>query len=207
MPDMSVFSCKTCSVQKLFFFKKHKISHIFKQSSPVIMPLFMPRVVLYWQYSNAAFIPACGLKFCCFSLWMQLTVSWHSGTALWAYRKAVSLPGYIEFKCLRSAAVGKTVKLLIYWQDAACQLVIPEWQVTLAQLHKYHHQCGTLASSKLVWKQHKCFKKALDLWRGQVLPEFYTLLLVYCTQNRKIGNVTFWWCWDFRGGGGKALKL
>ena len=34
-------------------------------------------------------------------------------------------------------------------------LLIPLWQMALAQLYKYHHQSGKVVSGKLVWKQHK----------------------------------------------------
>ena len=45
---------------------------------------------------------------------------------------------------------SKAARLSIYWLDAACRLVIPLRQVTLAQLNKYHHQSGNAASGKLV---------------------------------------------------------
>ena len=47
---------------------------------------------------------------------------------------------------MRSAAMGKAARLLIYRQDAAYRLVIPERQVEFAQLYKYHHQGGKGAS-------------------------------------------------------------
>ena len=71
-----------------------------------------------------------------------------------AYHQAASLPSWIEVNCMWSAAVGKAARLLIYWQDAACHVVIPLRQVALAQLNKYHHQSGNAMSGKLVWKQH-----------------------------------------------------
>ena len=49
---------------------------------------------------------------------------------------------------------SKAARLSIYWLDAACRLVIPLRQVALAQLNKYHHQSGNVASGKLVWNQH-----------------------------------------------------
>ena len=67
---------------------------------------------------------------------------------LWLYHGAASLRSWIEFNCLRSAAVGKVARLSIYWLDAACRLVIPLRQVALAQLYNNHHQSGNL-----VWKQ------------------------------------------------------
>ena len=74
-----------------------------------------------------------------------------------AHCKAASLPNWIEFNCMQSAAVGKAVRLSIYWQDAAYRLVIPERQVEFARLYKYHHQSGKAMSSKLVWKQHSIY--------------------------------------------------
>ena len=44
---------------------------------------------------------------------------------------------------------GKVIDLL-----ARRCLVIPLWQVALAQLYKSHHQSGNAASGNLVWKQH-----------------------------------------------------
>ena len=77
-----------------------------------------------------------------------------AATPLWLFTERQSLPSWIEFNCLRSAAVGKATRLSIYWLDAACRLVIPLRQVALAQLNKYHHQSGNAASGKLVWNQH-----------------------------------------------------
>ena len=62
---------------------------------------------------------------------LQLTAA----TPLWLFTERQSLPSWIEFNCLRSAAVGKAARLSIYWLDAACRLVIPLRQVTLAQLN------------------------------------------------------------------------
>ena len=62
------------------------------------------------------------------------------GHAALAYHQAVSLLSWIEVNCLRTAAVGKAVRLSTYWQDTACHLVIALRQVALAQLYKYHHQ-------------------------------------------------------------------
>ena len=80
-----------------------------------------------------------------FALRMPLVVSW-CGVAAMAYHRAAS---WFQFNCLRSATLGNVVRLLIYWQDAAC-LVIPEQQVEFAQLYKYHHQSGKATSGKLV---------------------------------------------------------
>ena len=58
-----------------------------------------------------------------------------AATPLWLFTERQSLPSWIEFNCLRSAAVGKAARLSIYWLDAACRLVIPLRQVALAQLN------------------------------------------------------------------------
>ena len=42
----------------------------------------------------------------------------------------------------------------MYWQDAACRLVIPLPQMAPAQLYKYHDQSG---------EQQACLKAALTL--------------------------------------------
>ena len=91
-------------------------------------------------YSNAGFRLACR-----YAAWSSLSVSklqLSAATPLWLYHRAASFPSWIEFNCLWSAAVGKAARLSIYWLDAACRLVILLWQVALAQLNKYHHQCG-----------------------------------------------------------------
>ena len=36
--------------------------------------------------------------------------------------------------------------LLINWYDTVYRLVLPLWEVALAQLYKYHHQSGNAAS-------------------------------------------------------------
>ena len=106
----------------------------------------------------AGFRLACRSPLCRFAAWSSLAVSvlqLSAATPLWLYHRAASLPSWIEFNCLRSAAVSKAARLSINWLDAACRLVIPLRQVALAQLYKYHHQSGNAASGKLVWKQHK----------------------------------------------------
>ena len=120
---------------------------------------------VYYTSSSCAHCPAtyagfrltCRLPHCRFAAWSSLAVSelqLSAATPLWLYHRAASLPSWIEFNCLRSAAVGKAARLSINWLDAACRLVIPLRQVALAQLYKYHHQSGNAASGKLVWKQH-----------------------------------------------------
>ena len=74
---------------------------------------------------------------------------------LWLYHQVALLPSWIEFNCLRNAAVG-TMGLSIYWQYTAYRLVFPLQEVVLVHLHKYHHVSGNAASDKLVWKQRKC---------------------------------------------------
>ena len=110
----------------------------------------------WWALPNAGFRLAC--RFAAMPRDHRLlfqSCSSQRQTPLWLYHRAASLPSWIEFNCLRSAAVGKAARLSIYWLDAACRLVIPLRQVALAQLNKYHHQSGNAASSKLVWNQHK----------------------------------------------------
>ena len=108
-------------------------------------------------YSYASFRLACRSRLCRYATWSSLAVSelqLSAATPLWLYHRVASLPSWIEFNCLRSAAVGKAARLSIYWHDAACCLVIPLRQVVLAQLYKNHHQSGNAARCKLVWKQH-----------------------------------------------------
>ena len=105
----------------------------------------------------AGFRLACRSPLCRYAAWSSLAVSelqLSAATPLWLYHRAASLPSWIEFNCLRSAAVGKAARLSIYWLDATCRLVIRLRQVALAQLNKYHHQSGNAASGKLVWNQH-----------------------------------------------------
>ena len=70
-----------------------------------------------------------------------------SGVVTMAHRRAALLQSWIEFECLRSAGMCKVARIFIYWQDVACRWVIPELQVALAQLYKYHHQGGEWQSS------------------------------------------------------------
>ena len=109
------------------------------------------RTLCTWLILYAGFRLACRSPLCRFAAWSSLVVSelqLSAATPLWLYHQAASLPSWIEFNCLRSAAVGKAARLSIYWLDAACRLVIPLRQVALAQLYKYHHQSGNAASGK-----------------------------------------------------------
>ena len=115
---------------------------------------YMCRGGRWWKIvaePNAGFRPACR-----YMVWSLLAVSWLqlSGHAALAYRRAASLPSWIEFNCMRSSAVGKADGVIHLLARRACRLVIPLRQVVLAQLYKYHQQGGKPASSKLVWKQH-----------------------------------------------------
>ena len=115
---------------------------------------------------NAGFRLACRLPLCRYAAWSSLAVSelqLSVATPLWLYHRAASLPSWIEFNCLRSAAVGKVARLSIYWLDAACRLVVPLRQVALAPLNKYHHQSGNAASGKLVWNQHNRYHNTVPL--------------------------------------------
>ena len=92
--------------------------------------------------SYAGFRLACCSPLCRYAAWSSLAVSelqLSAAMPLWLYHWAASLPSWIEFNCLRSATVGKAARLSIYWQDAACRLVIPLRQAALAQLYKNHH--------------------------------------------------------------------
>ena len=96
----------------------------------------------------AGFRLACHSPLCRYAAWSSLAVSelqLSAATPLWLYHIAASLPSWIEFKCLRSAAVGKAAGLSIYWHDAACRLVIPLRQVALCpveQISSSKRQCG-----------------------------------------------------------------
>ena len=134
-----------------------------------------------WTYITCRFITLClqymansntGFRLACrYTAWSSLAVSelqLSAATPLWLYHRAASLQSWIEFNCLRSAAVGKAARLLIFWLDAACRLVIALQQVGLAQLYKTHHQSGNAASGKLVWKQHNLHFFALKQSRGTI---------------------------------------
>ena len=67
---------------------------------------------------NAGFRLTCRLPHCRFAAWSSLAVSelqLSAATPLWLYHRAASLPNWIEFNCLRSAAVGKAARLSINW--------------------------------------------------------------------------------------------
>ena len=92
--------------------------------------------------------------------------------------------------------MAKVARLLIYWLDAACRLVIPLRQVALAQLNKYHHQSGNAASGKLVWNQHKSQQApllGLDLWpfrvRGKPMNRWTMLPLDSGTRKDTWGKI------------------
>ena len=86
----------------------------------------------------AGFRLTCCSLLCRYAAWSLLAVSelqLSAATPLWLFTERQSLPSWIEFNCLRSAAVDKAARLSIYWLDAACRLVIPLRQVTLVQLN------------------------------------------------------------------------
>ena len=90
--------------------------------------------------TNAGFRLTCRSPLCRYAAWSSLAVSElqlsaATPTPLWLFTERQSLQSWIEFNCLRSAAVGRAARLSIYWLDAACCLVIPLRQVTLAQLN------------------------------------------------------------------------
>ena len=104
-------------------------------------------------YHYAGFRLACRSPLCRYVVWSPLAVSWFaalSDHAALAYPRATSLPSWKEVNCLRFAAVGKAARLLIYWQDAACRLVIPLRQValgTVEQISSSKRQCGERQAS------------------------------------------------------------
>ena len=115
------------------------------------------RIPQFWPMVYAGFRLAWHSPLCRYAARSSLAVSelqLSAATPLWLYHWAASLPSWIEFNCLQSAAVGKAVGLSIDWQDAAYRLVFPLLQVALAQLFKNHHQSGNAANGRLVWKQH-----------------------------------------------------
>ena len=153
---------------------------------------FKLRILLsVFDYNYAGFRLACRSPLCRYAAWSSLAVSelqLSAATPLWLYHRAASLPSWIEFNCLRSAAVGKAARLSIYRQDAACRLVIPLRQVALAQLYKYHHLSGNAASGKLVWKQHKlCLCLSEILHFSPVLFQFHAspIVIVQWTEKSK----------------------
>ena len=64
---------------------------------------------------------------------------------LWLYYWAASLSSWIEFNCLRSAAVGKAARLSIYWQDVASAA---SGACAVVQISSSKRQCGEQASLK-----------------------------------------------------------
>ena len=68
-------------------------------------------------------LPLPALPLCCVTIACCFRVAALSGDA--ALALAALLPSWIEFNCLRSAALGKAARLSIYLQDAACQLAHP----------------------------------------------------------------------------------
>ena len=150
--------------------------------------------------SNAGFRLACRSLLCRYAAWSSLAVSelqLSAATPLWLYHQAELLPSWIELNCLWSAAVGKAARLSIYWEDAACRLVIPLQQVALAQLYKYHHQSGNAASSKLVWKQHKRHsvrqKLKKSLWMGSEILYRTGGLSITKFHKKNVFFHKFWW--------------
>ena len=133
------------------------------------------------------------------SLRTLLGISWfrarrHCHLPLWAiHRSAASLPSWVEFNCLRSPAMGKAARLLIYWQDAACRLVIPERQVALVQLYKYHHQSGKAVSSKLVWNQHNSRSRfCVSLYQGKFMTSSFDTILILLMSEYTFDCICMW---------------
>ena len=108
-----------------------------KQSSTPTNSKMVAFMKLCWFQTS---FPLAALPLCCVITAWRFMVTVLSGHTALASHQAASLPSWIEVNCMRSAAVGKAARLSIYWQDAACRLVILLRQVVLAQLYKYHHQ-------------------------------------------------------------------
>ena len=128
-----------------------------------------------------------------------------AATPLWPFYWATSLPSWIKVTCMRSAALGKVVRLLIDWLDAAYLLVFPLQQVALAQLKisPSKRQCGEQQAISSItktwiweptelltwyltqwWIQRHSFSVALCLqllWSGGWGLFFPLLDAVYCT--------------------------
>ena len=64
------------------------------------------------------------------------------------YHRAASLTSWIEFNCLRSAAVGKAARLSIYWLDAAWRCLplghpsAASGACAVVQISSSKRQCG-----------------------------------------------------------------
>ena len=98
--------------------------------------LFLPLAVLLCYCVNAACI---------------YFVAALSGTAgLGSSPNSISLQSWIKFNSLQSTAQSKAVGSSIYWQNAACCLVIPSSNVAYAQLRKYRHQSSKRQASMIV---------------------------------------------------------
>ena len=99
--------------------------------------------IWYWKSWSSAKWYA-GFRLACpwrYIEWSPLAVSW--------LQLSAATPLWLITKRHRSQTEWwtKTARLSIYWQDTACRLVIPLWQVALAQLYKYHHQSGERQAS------------------------------------------------------------
>ena len=100
---------------------------------------------------NAGFRLTCRLPLCRYAAWSSLAVSelqLSAATPLWLYHRAASLPSWIEFNCLRSAAVGKAARLSINWLDAACRCLplghpsAASGACAVEQISSSKRQCG-----------------------------------------------------------------
>ena len=99
----------------------------------------------------AGFRLTCRLPHCRFATWSSLAVSelqLSAATLLWLYHGAASLPSWIEFNCLRSAAVGKAARLSINWLDAAWRCLplghpsAASGACAVVQISSSKRQCG-----------------------------------------------------------------
>ena len=99
----------------------------------------------------AGFRLTCRLPHCRFAAWSSLAVSelqLSAATPLWLYHRAASLPSWIEFNCLRSAALGKAARLSINWLDAAWRCLplghpsAASGACAVVQISSSKRQCG-----------------------------------------------------------------
>ena len=132
-----LFICSALSLTRLILGSGEQ-SFYYKMSQQ-----FCTRLWFQTSLPLAALPLPCVIITCCFRV---AALSCHAPLAL----SPSGIAPELNRICLRSVVVGKAGRLSIYWQDAACRLVIPLRQVALAQLYKYHHQSGNAASGKLV---------------------------------------------------------
>ena len=78
---------------------------------------------------------------------IQVLRCFHTGLALgalplWGSSQSSLTPELNHTQVCDLLLCATQPRLLIYRHDPACHLVIHQWQVTLVQFYKYHHQSG-----------------------------------------------------------------